>query len=249
MGINVGGYEINNTIAKSFEYNDIVQNGLVLNLNAVSPSSYPGSGNSWYDISTYTNNGTLTNGPYYVSTNGGGIYFAGDNDYINIPHNDSLVMTTQMSINVWFSIPQNGLPERQSLVCKHYRAYELGIYPGGYIHTYTRNGTGGGNYDEGTNAYHPDGEWQANRIYNVTWTLNAQTEKTYFESVIASNGGTYTKGNANTGDEGVDLQIGIRLSSGLIFKGTIYSVQIYNIALSATEILHNYNIQKGRFGL
>jgi hypothetical protein len=33
------------------------------------------------------------------------------------------------------------------------------------------------------------------------------------------------------------------------FKGNIASVQIYNRALSADEVLQNYNTTKGRFGL
>jgi hypothetical protein len=33
------------------------------------------------------------------------------------------------------------------------------------------------------------------------------------------------------------------------FTGNIASVQIYNRALSATEVLQNYNATKSRFGL
>ena len=33
------------------------------------------------------------------------------------------------------------------------------------------------------------------------------------------------------------------------FTGQIASIQFYNRALSANEILHNYNALKGRFGL
>jgi hypothetical protein len=33
------------------------------------------------------------------------------------------------------------------------------------------------------------------------------------------------------------------------FAGTIYSIQVYNRALSATEILNNFNAGRGRFNL
>ncbi len=257
---NTGGDNINqalrylttgnsNTTIVNKNYENIVTSGLVLNLDATFVPSYPKSGTLWYDICGNNNNGTLTNGSTFSSLSGGSIVFDGVDDWVNIPHNSSLSMTTEMSINIWFSIPQNGLPYRQSLVCKHYRAYELGIYPGGYIHTYTRNGTLGGSYDEGLNAFHPSGDWQANRVYNVTWTLNGNQERAYFEGVIASNGGTYTKANANTGDVGSDLQLGIRLSGDLRYKGNIYSVQIYNRTLSAEEVQQNYNAQKSLFNL
>ena len=47
------------------------------------------------------------------------------------------------------------------------------------------------------------------------------------------------------------LYIGIRnpLSDPRAFDGRIGAVQIYNRALSAAEVLQNYNNQKSRFGL
>jgi len=48
-------------------YNNIVTSGLVLNLDASFVSSYPVSGNTWYDVGTQTNNGTLQNNPSFNS--------------------------------------------------------------------------------------------------------------------------------------------------------------------------------------
>ena len=42
----------------------IVQDGLVLNLDAAVDQSYPGNGTTWYDLSD-NGNGTLTNGPTF----------------------------------------------------------------------------------------------------------------------------------------------------------------------------------------
>jgi type IV pilus assembly protein PilA len=49
----------------------IVTNGLVLNLDAGNPASYPGTGNTWFDLSGNNNHGTLVNGVGYNSDNGG----------------------------------------------------------------------------------------------------------------------------------------------------------------------------------
>ena len=38
---------------------EIVNNGLVLHLDAGNNRSYPGSGTTWYDLSGLNNNGTL----------------------------------------------------------------------------------------------------------------------------------------------------------------------------------------------
>jgi hypothetical protein len=41
----------------------IVTDGMVFNVDAGNRKSYPGSGNTLYDLSGNGNNGTLTNGP------------------------------------------------------------------------------------------------------------------------------------------------------------------------------------------
>ena len=46
----------------------IVTNGLVQYLDAGNILSYPGSGTTWTDISRNGNNGTLTNGPTWISS-------------------------------------------------------------------------------------------------------------------------------------------------------------------------------------
>ena len=250
MPINVNGNIINSTIANTLGSTGIPQNGLVLNLDASVKNSYAGSGEVWYDMSGYGNNGTLVGGAVYQSPNSGSIYFDGVDDWVNIPDSPSLKMQYQMSISCWFSIPQNGLPYRQALISKHYSNYELGIYEDGRIHTYTRNGIDGTfpTYNEGNAAYHKDGVWQANRIYHVVWTLDGATETTWYGGELAATGSQYTKGNFGTNDNGDTLQLGTRFG-GLIFKGNMYSVQIWNRALTFPEVQQLYNTQKTKFGL
>lgn len=48
---------------------NIVEDGLVLYLDAANKKSYPGSGTVWKDLSGNGNDGTLTNGPTFGSTN------------------------------------------------------------------------------------------------------------------------------------------------------------------------------------
>jgi len=60
----------------------VVQDGLVLNLDASKFYSYSRSGTTWTDLSGNGNNGTLVNGPTFSSANGGSIVFDGSNDYM-----------------------------------------------------------------------------------------------------------------------------------------------------------------------
>ena len=67
---------------------NIVTDGLVLCLDAANRRSYPGSGNSWLDLSGNGNNGTFGSGtaaPTFSSGNGGSLVFDGSNDYVEVP--------------------------------------------------------------------------------------------------------------------------------------------------------------------
>lgn len=250
------GFNINNTILSSESIGPRGEgmkpktSGLVFHFDGGNNASIGTSYTRFRDLSGNENNGALSDGAVYSATNGGGVNFQGTGAYMVSPNSTSLnSMINNMSLAAWFSVPQNGLPFRQSIFCKNYTQYELDIYPDGLVHTYTGNGPGGASYDEGIYAYHPSGNWVANRIYNVVWTLDGTTEKCYFEGTIAANGGTHTKGNAGTRASSEALFLGRRFNNDLIFKGNIYIAQVYNKTLSAAEALQHYNAYKGRFGL
>jgi hypothetical protein len=67
------------------EYEPIVTNGLVLNLDAAFSPSYPNTGTTWYNIGQGGANGTLVNGPTYNSEIGGSILFDGIDDVCRFP--------------------------------------------------------------------------------------------------------------------------------------------------------------------
>ena len=82
---------------------NIVTNGLVLNLDAINPNSYPQSGTIWYDTSGNNNNGTLTNGTAWTP-NGSQTSFSfdGTNDFVNINTSSLKFNNTDVTMNVWF---------------------------------------------------------------------------------------------------------------------------------------------------
>ena len=71
---------------------DIIEDGLVLCLDAGNKLSYPGTGTTWTDLAG-SNNVTLTNGPVFGNNNGGSIGFDGSNDYAK---NDSRQRTLRL---------------------------------------------------------------------------------------------------------------------------------------------------------
>ena len=80
---------------------DIIEDGLVLCLDAASKRSYPGTGTVWTDL-TGSNNGTLTNGPTFDAGNGGSIVFDGTDDYIQLPTSIQ-IYNTSYTIEAWIN--------------------------------------------------------------------------------------------------------------------------------------------------
>ena len=60
---------------------NIVTDGLILALDAASPKSYPGSGTTWYDLTTNSLDATLYNGVSFSTNKQGTMVFDGVNDY------------------------------------------------------------------------------------------------------------------------------------------------------------------------
>lgn len=71
-----------------------VTSGLIAYLQADVPSSYGGSGTTWYDLSGNNTNGTLQNGVAYNTSDGYYFNFDGSNDRVDI----SLGATAAMSV-------------------------------------------------------------------------------------------------------------------------------------------------------
>jgi hypothetical protein len=76
----------------------VIQSGLSLWLDAAEEQSYPGSGDTWFDLSGNDKDATLTNGAVYSSDNFGTMVFDGTNDYALIPALSGSF--TSFSINV-----------------------------------------------------------------------------------------------------------------------------------------------------
>ena len=225
-------------------YGGIVTNGLVLALDAAKKDSYPGSGTLWRDISGNGNNGTLTNGPTFNSGNGGSIVFDGVNDYVNCG-----VSNIPLPINI-------------TLISWIYQSTTTG-----YKNIITKEGTTNTDLDYGFTTS-PNGNlyfWYHNGSYRIheTLTNNISLTNTWYHVSATFNdtnntvnlyvNGTQVYNQSETtsmlAHSNSKLFVGWRnsLTSGQLFNGRISQAQIYNRALSATEVLQNYNATKTRY--
>jgi hypothetical protein len=222
---------------------NIIDDGLVLYLDAGNRKSYPGSGTTWFDKSGRGNNGTLINGPTFNTGSLGSVVFDGVNDYVNCGNSTVLNLVNDLTLSCWVkSTGRSGL--YRVIINKNYTnnnpTYEMGISNGNKLYWY---GNGVDKYGT-TNI-------QLNTNYHFTITINSLTKTgvLYINgSVESSMSGLATQlANSEPLNVGVDAPTGI--NEGAFFNGNIYNTSIYNRALSAQEILQNYNATKGRFNL
>jgi hypothetical protein len=217
----------------------IVTDGLVLHLDAANRKSYPGSGNTWYDLSGNGNNGTRTNA-VFNSSNGGTFSFDGNGDFITISSSDSLKPTTGITIFSWTKSSNYGnmtiLGKNNSFQNQTFSAngIENSIYSGGWNQPRTAQ-----NLLSTTN-------W--NNIVN-TYTTQDYKQRTYLNcsEVLTHTRTGGAAGNINQTND--NLYIGSWGGSVEYFNGFISVLMMYDRALSPTEIQQNYNALKGRYGL
>jgi hypothetical protein len=214
---------------------NIVTSGLVLSLDAANVKSYPGSGTTWTDLSGNGNNGTLTNSPTFSSANGGIFTFNGTNQFINCGNNSSIQITVG-TISAWVRTTTPGASFR-SIIAKQ-SAWGL-FFNDGILVT----------YDWGNAQTRTTGLNIANGIWNHTAMTFTQTVGTPSNNaIIYLNGASVLTTTIKHSNHNVNLQIA-EANANQFLNGNIASAQIYNRALSATEILQNYNGTKSRFGI
>ena len=219
---------------------DIVENGLVLHLDAADSNSYTGSGTLWTDLSGNGYNGTLTNGPTYSSSNKGIIVTDGTNDYINLG-NVLNVGTSSFTLECVAKKVNTGEANKTSRIATKgsYLQNNWTFYFGTYSYI-TTIGFFWGNPWSGFSYTVNDGQW-----YHAVITRDASNTITlYINGVSVS---SMVAAVNFTGSENYTLCANPGGTEN--FTGSLGFWRHYNRALSATEILQNYNATKGRYGL
>ena len=224
MGIDIGPIEITD--------------GLIVHLDGGNPRSYPGTGNTWYNLITGAIGGTMV-GVGYSTFNGGYFNFTG-----------SQYMT-------FASTP----PVGQSTLSSTVEIIAYRINTGGFEVMF-----GGGNTANNQAYYFGNRANSSNFMMayyfydldattpttNVAWNHYVATydnvtgrRATYYNGVLlAQNVSGVTNTSASVFMIGAFNLLG---SPTYQFNGRIAFTKIYNRALTATEIFQNYHAAKGRY--
>jgi len=233
---------------------NIVRSGLILHLDAALPASYPGSGTVWYDTSGNGNNGTLTNGPTFNSSNGGNILFDGTNDYVSFASTTvGSFNNSTFSFGVWFYF--NGLSQLKTLFSKRnddpFNQYSMGISDD------IQNGTSGTKLGVFLNPDSGNSSLWNNLNYSLPYTgwhygmcvVNTTVQTMYLNGVsVASGNKNYTGYTFNIVNRPLYVAATNQNNNPVNFFGSnIAIVSLYSRSLTANEVLQNFNALRGRF--
>jgi hypothetical protein len=253
---------LTNSSAVITNYPNVVKNGLVLWLDAGRSYSYydtayydcgygcqyyssnPGCtscANQWNDLSTMYMRGTLTNGPTFSYANGGSLSFDGVDDICTI--SGTVTLGSTFTISAWIKL--------STLAGGDYIIYGLNAngndnWFGINANTVNFFGTQSSDVNnftlQGTTTISSTSTW-----YYVAATVNTSTAKVFTNGVEEN---SVTKGFTIGAWDDSNVTIGRRGTiSSRYFPGNIAMVSAYNRVLTPTEIMQNFNADRGRFGI
>jgi hypothetical protein len=227
----------------AFRYSPkIVTDGLVLYLDAANIKSYVSGSTLWNDLTINSNNGVLTNGPTFSSSNAGYLIFDGTNDYVdtNINMSGYTDFTLSMYAKTLDTWPISGTTFRALCGNTGGGSYvRMNINPTSVNVLFFANGPGTFMQTEVFNTSNNINDW-----YHYTFTRSTTFQRIYLNGVLKSE---VTFSNV-TSLTNYYRAVGTYATSYL-WNGYISDYRIYNRALSSTEVLQNYNALKARFGL
>jgi hypothetical protein len=226
--------------------------GLVLSLDASSSRSYTGTGNTWYDLSGNSNHASKVNSPSYFTIAGGGFTVDGvGTNYFDLDSKASLVNLSAGTVGGWVRFADLNTTSNNNV----FVSYGGNAYGGGFLlQSAGLNGssyrlefaTWGGSITGAPEAalnLADSAQYQNQDIYMIgTWTTSEI--KLYINGVVRSTVST----NAALPSRST-LRINSEGGRARGINGHVYNCNIYDRALSASEIKNNFEATRDRYGI
>jgi hypothetical protein len=214
---------------------NIVTDGLVLDIEANQPTSYPTTGSTIYDLSGVENNGTLVNGPTF-NTNGW-FDFDGINEVITYGNGNTFFPLPSFSIELTFQ-SKGTVPTTGTSPGLFGFTYGIRLSAGTSVMTYSiSSGSIAGGYSLNTNDnvnYRDGGRW-----YTVVCQTDATSSRIYVNGQFKNSRSLIWSGSTVWPTNGWNLGRDNN-NSNQFFTGSISNLKIYNKILSQAEINQNY---------
>ena len=216
-----------------------VTENLQFYVDAGLPSSYSGTGTTWYDISGNSRNLTM-NSLSYSSNDGGYIIFDGS-------HTADSVATYSINFSNGFTVES---------VAKFSGSGQEGLFAfngnGEFINVQAQGGTNirwevdQGSSFETTNSLTSSTWYHVTCVYEGTSNGSSATARIYINGVENNTGSLYADRTGTSQSQTSNFELGLHDGN---LTGNIALSRMYNKVLSPSEVLQNFNYTKDRFGL
>lgn len=234
----------------------VVTDDLILYLDPANLRSYSGSGNTWYDLSGKDNHGYLQNSPTFNSSGSASNFsFNGSNQYVDISTSPNTFSYNRSSFTVM------GWTRYSSLPSLNYKGTILSKWNigSGQANEFILNTsdpdrtfTFAVDFDDGLTWNSAPNDtaktvttYTTNTWYHVCGTFNNGVSSIYLNGVFENSAtSAYTSVRS---DNTAYMRVSM-FYTNIYAEGQRGIVQMYNRALSAQEILQNYNATKKRYG-
>jgi hypothetical protein len=221
---------------------DIIKGGLVADIDAGNPKSYPRTGTTLKDLSGNGNDAELVNGPTFYDVNKGTIAFDGWDDFVWFGSKFNYT-TENFSMSMWanfytLATADQGPPLFFNGSYLDYGYYSI-VNPSGVVFFCT-------NQPGAIQCSTTPPMISINTWYNLTFVRSSTSNVGIYVN------GKFAGGNANNHISPTSSPQDFILNSYNYYwsGGTILSsFSVYDRALSEAEVLQNYNSTKGRYNL
>ena len=227
----------------------IIPDGLVFNTDPANRASYVDGDIETLNTINSTQSGSIS-GATFDNQFGPSWNFDGTNDRITYNLGDTLAGSQHMTIGLWMRLDSYSSKGQFGIQTATNQDFECNTYSN-QLRFNLRNNSNTYAYVSNFQNIVATGEW----FYYVGWfdgtqSGNART-KLYINGVNVPfdvQNGTAPSSLPNFSSTDV-FYLGRAVSAAWYNDGRISNTHIYNRSLSDSEILHNYNALKGRFGL
>jgi hypothetical protein len=219
----------------------IVTSSLRLSLEAYNPTSYPGSGTTWTDLSGNGFSASLINGPSFSTDGTGCIVLDGVNDYISLPL--SGFGAGSLSIEWWIKktpgdedgyihvTDSSDNPETRFSMSS--TAFSATVYDAGAYR-----------WSKGIGTVTSD-TW-----YHLVVTITNGAQRAYINGVLTDSSSGFYDGSSNGSINEHTFGTYNRPGTGYggYWSGKLATYRYYTKVLSESEVQQNFNARKWRFG-
>jgi hypothetical protein len=225
-------------------YNPVIASPdtLALNIDAANTRSYPGTGNTCYDLSLYNNSGAFTSVTFAGSGGTGALVFNGTTSLINLGSTNGGNVTTAWTVESWIK-PTTAGEGNAGRIFQHSSGGGTGficsldnsaVTNGMQLNTYVVGG-----FSARVGNCITNGSWQ-----QVVWAFSPGSV-TFYVNAVAIGTSSITSPSSYTSTD----YIGNNSGATNTFDGSIGVVRLYRNTLTATQILQNFNAHRSRYGI